>query len=230
MTIVYSTLPSALASVKNGIAVIGITGRAGAGKTSKVAPGIATIANEMGLWSATLSLDAFFILSSEERAEWLAEGIRLGPEEAARRRDQMTWWNFERLEEVLQTLKCGHPVHLRNVYNRADRGRLTGEINLIPPKGKPGVLSLEGVAIVHLKSMDRLFYVHAPSDVRFARLCKRDIYRAPEEMRTRFQLTEEFESKYFSQHKNRLHHWIDNSSHNGDHNDLSIYTGMDGIL
>lgn len=230
MTIVYSTFRDVIASVEHGVATIGITGRAGAGKTNEVAPKIAAVAAEVGLWSATLPLDAFFILSSEERANWLAQGVRIGLEEAARRRDQMAWWNFERLEETLQRLKRGQCVHLQNVYNREDRGRLTGEIRLEPPKGRPTIVTLEGVAIAHLEGLDKLFYVHAPVDVRFARLCARDTYRTPEEMRARFELTEDFENKYFSQHKSRIQYWIDNTFQNGSHDDLSIYAGVNGVL
>ncbi len=197
------------------INVVRITGQAGAGKTNHVTPLVKQIAHEQGFWTGELPLDTFFKLSSEDRARWLAEGEQISPDEGARRRDQLTWWDFNLAHKTISTIKDGKPVHLNGIYNRADQGRLTGRLSL-QPAGE-GLLIFEGVALPHIPGEGLNLYVHAPKHVRFPRLLERDKHRGPEEAQRRFKLTEEFEKRYFADHWHLIHHCIDNS--NGQYND-----------
>lgn len=208
------------------ITIVGVTGRNGAGKSSKVAPAIKTIIQESGVWAEILPLDAFLILSSADRAAWIAVGDQRGPEEAARRRNELNWWDFNKLDACIQSWKKGNHIHLRNIRNPADNGRLTGEL-LVPAPEKRGVLILEGKGVAHLDHHDVLFFVHAPSYVRLERLRHRDTYRTPEETAARFQITERFEDWYFAQYQERIDYWVDNSS---QEKDLLVSTDLEEIL
>lgn len=210
----------------DGIKVIGVTGRNGAGKTSKVSPAIQKSAEEYGVSATILPFDAFLIKSSEDRAAWIAEGDRLGHQESAHRRNELNWWDFGKLASAVEEMKRGNAVHLQNIRNPADGGRLTGEL-YVPAPRKPGFLVVEGKGIAHLDCHDVLFFVHAPSDIRLARLCRRDTYRTPEQSRARFELTEHFENWYFPQHKEKIHYWVDNSS---QEKDLLVSTNLEEIL
>ncbi len=211
---------------KSEIAVVGVTGRNGAGKSSKVAPAIKLIAQESGVLAHILPLDAFLILSSADRAAWITEGDQVGVEQSTRRRNELNWWDFNKLDAHIQNWKNGNPIHLKQIRNPADGGRLTGEL-LVPAPEKRAVLILEGKGVAHLDYHDVLFFVHAPSYVRLERLRRRDTYRTPEETEARFQITERFEEWYFAQHKDRIHFWVDNSSQDKD---LLVSTDLEEIL
>lgn len=197
--------------VPNRVTIGGITGQAGAGKTNRVSPLVMQIADEHGFTAALLPLDAFFRYSTAQRTAWLQEGERIGPEEAARRRDQMSWWDFDKALATLAALKRGEEVHLTKVYNRKDHGELTGEVHIVPPSS--GMLVVfEGVAICHMNGgVDTLMFVHAPPEVRFDRLLQRDPHRKGEKARERFALTEAFERPYFRKHWGSIHLHVDNS-------------------
>lgn len=212
----HNTLTGMILShlVPGEIRIVGVTGQAGAGKTSHIAPMIQGVAAAKNYWAATLPLDAFFKMSSEERAQWLAEGEALGEEEAARRRDQMTWWDFQKAEDVLASLREGKPIQLMDVYNRADKGRLTGTITLAPEE-RGGLLIFEGVAVAHLAALQAALYVHAPARVRRERLLERDKHRGQEEAQKRFALTEAFEQRYFHHHWKYIDFCVDNGRIDG---------------
>ena len=197
------------------VKVIGLTGQAGCGK-STLSRRIARIAaSKFKYPMARLGLDTFFKLSSRERREWLAEGQRIGPEEFARRRNQINWWDFEKAEQVLVDIKAGKPVKLEGVYNREDKGELTGTVEIPAAKTGQGLLLVfEGVAIAHLKRIDKLVYLHVPREMRFGRILARDIDRRPdmEAALKRFRLTEEFERPYFERYWKDPNLFIDNSA------------------
>ncbi len=196
------------------IVTLGITGQAGAGKTTHIAPLAIAAVQDLGGEGYELPLDAFFILSSKQRKLWLAEGERISPEEGVQRRNQLRWWNFDRSRAVLRTLRNGDGVHLRNVYNRAAGGELTGEISIPPATaGRKRLITFDGVAIPEVRDLlDRLLYVHAPATVRLGRLRDRDRHRQGAEVLERFKLTQEFEIPYFQQRWSLIDHFVDNSA------------------
>lgn len=193
------------------ITIVGLTGRAGAGKTT-TAKNLTETYEMMGIPAAPLGLDAFFKLSSKERKAWLEKGKLLGEHEYWRRADQMQWWDFDRANEALTTLRAGRSLHLQGIYNRADKGELTGELRIDPdPQGM--VIVLEGVATAHLKQAgDHFLYVNAHPKVRRERLLGRDQHRAGDTAYERFQITQSFENKYFPQHMTNIDTVVENSN------------------
>lgn len=178
------------------VAVLGLTGQAGAGKTF-LAGKILEGAESLGIRVQNLALDAFFKLSSRQRRLWLEEGDHVGGAERERRRNQINWWDFESLKSALRAIRSGQLLELTNVYNRADKGEKTGSVTVDLRSG--GLLVLEGVAIAHLRPsglIDHLVYVHADDDVRKVRLFGRDLDRRPdrEAKEDRWRLTQHFET------------------------------------
>ena len=192
------------------VSVLGVTGQAGAGKTNYLTPLVLQIAQDAGFAVADLPLDAFFKLSSAQRKRWLQEGERISSAEGAQRRNQLLWWDFVQAQGAVATLKRGDQIHLTHVYNRRNRGELTGEI-LIEPPAAGMLVALDGVAICHLEGLDALMYVHAAAEVRFGHLVKRDLHRNGEEARQRFELTEAFERDYFPRYWERIQLHVDNN-------------------
>jgi len=194
----------------DGVSVLGVTGPAGAGKSTHIAPLATALAEDCRFATAMLPFDAFFILSSRERKKWLEEGKAISVAEGARRADQMQWWDFGRAQEAIDTLRRGKPLHLTGVYNRRDGGELTGEVHIIPPSGGMLVV-IEGVAICHLAGLDELMFTYAPAPVRLERLRVRDAHRQGAEILERFGITQTFEIPYFRQHWGRISLFVDNS-------------------
>ena len=193
--------------------VVGLTGQAGAGKTwtSKM---VEAACEERNIDYVRVSLDWFFILSSKDRKKWLAEAEH-DPLEYARRKDQLTWWDFDRAATCLLDLKAGKTVELKGVYNRADGGELTKDVTLLPQK-RGGIVLIEGVAIVDLP-IDLLVYIAASLPTRFPRLYNRDkARRTGIEAIERLLLTETFEVGYFNTDRwSKIHLIIDSEANGG---------------
>lgn len=204
-----STLAKSLYEPGN-VKIVGLTGRAGAGKTTTAGKLVETC-NQLGIPANILSLDAFFILSSKDRRAWLEEGKQLGEDEYAERADQASWWDFDKMRQALQQLQEGQSLHMTGVYNRADKGELTGEITIEPnPQGC--VIVVEGVAIAHMRDfMDRLIYVNTHPLVRRQRLLGRDQHRAADAAIERFLLTQGFENYYFEKYGGQIDAVVDNT-------------------
>lgn len=192
------------------ISIVRLTGRAGAGKTT-IARKLAEAGISLGIPSAVLGMDAFFKLSSAQRKAWLEEGKSISPEEYAKRANQALWWDFEKASNALDSLRNGHPIHLEGIYNRTDKGELTGELKITPdPRGM--VIVFEGVAVAHPpKNGDYIVYVNAHPVKRKERLLGRDQHRAGNAAMERFRLTQSFENGYFLRYKENVDLVIDNS-------------------
>lgn len=192
--------------------MVGITGRAGAGKTT-LASRLVQESNSLGFSAHELSLDWFFKLSSSERKAWLIEGKTIGEREYENRTDQLSWWDYEKLLGAVSCLLSDKPLELKGVYNRQDKGELTRDV-FIPQNSSGRIIVLEGVGIAHL---DRVFngdliYVHADSSVRMTRLLQRDADRRKGlEAAERFRLTEAFELGYFHRERRKATRFVDNS-------------------
>lgn len=198
------------------VSILGLTGQAGAGKSNRIAPLIVEEAVQLGAKAQILGLDTFFILSSRQRKVWIAEGWKISEAEGLRREDQINWWNFPLAEQSLLTLRQSRRLHLSGVYNRKDQGELTDEITIEPPL-EGMIVVFDGVAIAHLQALSCLWYVHAPGDVRQARLFKRDGDRRTldHEAQKRWEVTERFERSYFPEHWRRIKMFVLNASNNG---------------
>lgn len=192
------------------VTILGITGQAGAGKTTRISPLFLEEVRDQGFAAAHLPLDAFFKLSSRNRRDWINAGEAISAEEGAFRSDQINWWDFEAAKSAIKTLRSGQALHLTKVYNRADGGELTGEVHIVPPPTGM-VVGLEGVAICHLDNINTLMFVYAPAPVRLERLRQRDKYRQGIEVFERFRVTQSFELQYFPKYWHKITHFIDNS-------------------
>src|SRR3989344_1832456 len=175
------------------VSIVGLTGRAGAGKTTN-ADIVVDHYRGNGVPVEKIGLDAFFKQSSRERKAWLEEGKQISPEEYWRRANQWEWWDFDKATETIRALKKGETVHLRGIYNRADKGELTGE-QKIEPSERGLVVVFEGVATAHMRDLlDGLVYVNAHPKTRQERLLGRDMHRAGSAALERFEVTQRFES------------------------------------
>lgn len=192
------------------VTILGLTGQAGAGKTNHMGPLVKVEAERQGHPVTCLGLDAFFRLSSQGRKRWIAEGDVLGGSESIRRRDQINWWDFERSQAGLDTLRRGEPLHLRDIYNRSDGGELTGSVD-IEPSEKGLLVVFDGVAVCHLEGLDETMFVYAPADVRLERLRSRDPHRQGPDVIGRFMVTQAFELRYFPGYWHEITSWVDNS-------------------
>ena len=209
--------------------ILGITGYAGAGKHSVIAPMTAHYAKEIGFDVHVLDLDSFFIHSRADRKQWLEDAE--GTPEYETRSDLMTWWGFYEARAALNTLRSGKALKLDGVYDRSNDGELTRVID-IKPASEGSLIIFEGVAIVHLlDAKDTLVFVHAPPEVRRQRLLRRDQYRAGAEAEERFRITEDFDHNYFNSNPNypgRPLYFIDNS-HDGEHDFKVEYLNQLGM-
>lgn len=193
--------------------VVGLTGQAGAGKTW-TAKMVEAACEERNIPYMKVSLDWFFILSSKARKAWLEEAEG-DPEELARRKDQTTWWDFEKAAACLLDIKAGKTVELKGVYNRADGGELTKNVPPLVPDKRGGIVLIEGVAIVDLP-IDLLVYIAASLPTRFPRLYQRDkARRTGLEAIERLLLTETFEVNYFNAERWAKIHLVIDSEANG---------------
>lgn len=193
---------------------LAITGQAGSGKTT-LARRIQSAAERAGIPVHLLSLDKYFKLSSAARKVWLAEAEG-NPELLQQRRDQLTWWDFEKLLADLEKLSQGDGIYREGVYNRADAGELTGTLSIPACDGRGRLIVLEGVGLPHLNGgapITQMIFTHADPHVRFARIRARDRQRRPEYSTTvdRFKLTQEFERPYFAEHWGKIDTHVNNA-------------------
>lgn len=194
------------------VKVIGLTGRAGAGKTTR-AKEMAIIGDELGIPVVRLGLDAFFRSSSRERKAWLEqEGI--SDEEKARREDQDNWWDFERAKWALGTLKSGQRLIMNGVYNRNDKGEMTATVDVDPDPEKGLVVVFDGVGVSHVSEMiDDLVFIAAHPNERRDRLLGRDAdRRVGDAAKNRFRITQTYEAKHFATNGARVTRVLENSS------------------
>lgn len=194
------------------VKVIGLTGRAGAGKTTRVKE-MVIIGKEQGIPIVRLGLDAFFRMSSKDRKAWLEEeGI--ADEERARREDQDNWWDFERAEWALKTLKSGERLIMNNVYNRDDRGELTATVDIDPDPDRGLIVIFEGVGISHSKEMlDDVIFIAAHPNERRDRLLGRDAdKRVGDAAKNRFRITQRYEAGHFAALGGKVNRVVENSS------------------
>lgn len=187
--------------------VVGIVGRAGAGKTSVTQRLVQEMAalgtlNCQKYNAHRIGLDSFFRQSSPDRAKWLGEE-GLSQEERLRREDQANWWDFEKAAAVLRALRSGQPVHLEGVYDQNQKGEMVGVLDVQPaPTAEGNVYYMEGVGVPELAAMgllDELIYVNAHQSVRRGRVYDRDVLkRGPQEAARRWMMTQRYENRTYA--------------------------------
>ena len=194
------------------VKVIGLTGRAGAGKTTR-ARDMLMIGEKLNIPVVILGLDSFFIKSSKGRKEWLEEeGI--ADEERRRREDQDNWWDFDKARWALGVLKRGDRLFMEGVYDRNKGSELVGTVDITPDPDRGLVVIFEGVGISHLSEMmDDVVFIAAHPNERKGRLLGRDHeLRVGEAAKKRFRITQTYEAGHFATNGGRVTRVLENSS------------------
>ncbi len=169
---------------ENGNYIIGISGQAGAGKTTLVKD-----LREYYGRGDILSFDYFFKMSSKERKKWIDEANSL--EEYYRRSNNLEWFDFEKYYKTIEGIKKGEPVYMKNVYDK-----YTGELNK-DVVIEPGLIWVDGVFILHYP-LDFILYLHRDWKNRKANIEKRDGHRKSKEaLEQRWRETQGTEIPYF---------------------------------
>jgi len=180
--------------------LIGICGRAGAGKT--------TLANKLKEELDNVivySGDWRFKQNSEERKKLFEEKWKAGIDAYMHTINQYTWWDFQQIGKDLDTLSRGEELWIINAYNRKTGSRGLS-INFYE-KDKSIILYenciLGGVDI--LEKLDLIIFVNTSDDVCFSRIMKKDLgRRTVVEIASRFLITSFSENKFLT---NMLDHF-----------------------
>src|SRR3712207_3570051 len=89
--------------------MVGVCGRAGAGKTTLVQRICESLRTE-SIASVAYSGDWRFILDSKSRREWLNEKWRAGLDAYLTARNQFSWWDFDAIFRDLEAIRSGAAV------------------------------------------------------------------------------------------------------------------------
>jgi len=174
---------------KNQRIVVGVCGRAGAGKTTlvqKIAGDLASASVEHVAYSG----DWRFILDSTGRKEWLRETWRVGMDAYLNAINQFSWWDFPAIHNDLSALRNMQAVRIVGAYDRLT-GNKTAEITLGPIYR--GVILYENCILGKLEmisSLDIIVLVNTPDQVCLERMLRKDAKRRPvPDIATRYLIT-----------------------------------------
>ncbi len=155
---------------------IGVSGQAGAGKTTFVKEFCEYLSNKHSLDSQIMNFDYFFKLSSKERKKWIDDGMSVGGDEYLRRSNNLEWFDFPKFYTALEQLKQQKRVILDKVYDK-HTGELIKTVNLDPDR----ITLVDGVFILHCPLLDTKVYIHRDPDERRKNIEKRDGHRKSKE-------------------------------------------------
>ncbi len=163
----------------NGPVGLGLTGRAGAGKTTFLGE-ISREAETRGLHVSPYEVDWNFKLSSSERAAWITEGIQVGRAEYAKRANQLTWWDFAKVAENVALLKKGGVMEMSDAYNKKSGAK--DKYVKLGPVPEDGLLIVENCFVADpaiSDNLDVVAYVFVRPDKGFLNTWARDGHRKP---------------------------------------------------
>jgi uridine kinase len=175
--------------------LVGICGRAGAGKTTLTNK----LVKELGDKAVIYSGDWRFKQDSEERKKLFAEKWKAGIDAYMYAINQYTWWDFDRIKSDLNLLLAGEKLYIGNAYNRESGKKDTSVI--IEDTNKSVIIYenciLGGVDI--LEMLDLIIFVNTPDEVCFSRTMQKDFARrSMAEIAGRFLITSFSENKFFN--------------------------------
>jgi len=171
--------------------VIGITGQAGAGKSF-----FSNIIKESSNFTV-ISSDYFFIGDSEYRKQLLSKKYESSLEYYIETINQYSWWNWDIIYLVLNTLINKKPYELTNIYNRetglCDQNLILQPTNSIIYEG--AILGSSNI----LSLLDIIIFVDVDPIKRLNRLIEKDKNRRTiEELLARFLITQKSEKNYYN--------------------------------
>lgn len=169
---------------------IGITGNAGAGKTSFLRS-----LNEHTF--SKYSIDWRFIGDSLFRKQLLKIKSENSIHSYIDACNQFNWWDWDLIYRDLTDLKLKKSV----TFNAYDRD--TGTYNNVSVSGESKKIVFEGALLgpeIITKNLDTIIFIYTPREIRFDRIFKKDITRRNmSEIISRFLITEYSESIYHNQ-------------------------------
>jgi uridine kinase len=160
----------------NGILLVGICGRAGAGKTT-LTKNITEELRKLGIDCFGYSGDWRFRLDSKERKELFSNKWKEGLNQYLLAINQFTWWDFNKIKEDITSLSEGLTLVIDNAYNQVTGKK---EMRIDFKSIKRGVIFYEsnilgGIEI--LDKMDLIIVINTPHATSFKRLIERDSSR-----------------------------------------------------
>ena len=169
--------------------LVGVSGRAGAGKTTLVQK-LSEQLTASHIDNIAYSGDWRFILDSNRRKEWLRETWRVGMDAYVNAINQISWWDFDAIARDLAALQAEKPIKIVDAYDRLT-GTKTAEVNLGPIKR--GVILYENCILGKLETMssfDIIVLVNTPDQICLERMLKKDgKRRSVPDIATRYLMT-----------------------------------------
>lgn len=156
--------------------LVGITGRAGSGKTT-LTRRISKELKEKGIESVVYSGDWRFYLDSESRKRWLMERWKSGILQYIYAINQYQWWDFDSIFEELDSMLQGKTTRIHNAYNRKNGVK---ELNFDIHGIEEGVVIYENSILggeEHFGKIDAILVVNTPDIVCLERILKKDAGR-----------------------------------------------------
>jgi uridine kinase len=156
--------------------LLGICGRAGAGKTS-LASALSLELRARGVPNCVYSGDWRFRLDSDARKQWLKESEREGGFPYFCAVNQFNWWDFGQIFSDLEALAQGREICLPEVYDRSSGVR--GDFLSLRLEG-PGIIVYENAVLGGaelLEGLDLIVTVNTPDALCLERTLRRDVAR-----------------------------------------------------
>jgi uridine kinase len=169
--------------------LVGICGRAGAGKTTLVQKMAQDLAHSE-IEHVAYSGDWRFILDSKGRKEWLDEKWRAGMDAYLNAVNQFSWWDFAGIFRDLAMLQDEQAVEITKAYDRVT-GTKSACVTIGPIRR--GIILYENCILGQLDAMpslDIFVLVNTSDHVCLERLLRKDAHRRPvPDIATRYLMT-----------------------------------------
>lgn len=195
--------------------ITAITGAAGSGKTT-----MASLIQQKLSDCVKYSADFAFIGDSKYRKNLLDRKQFYSIEYLIDACNQFNWWDWEKIEKVLNEFKLNNTIGFGEVYDRD-----TGEFKTIKSSDTKDLLIYEGSILGPdsiINKIDRIFFLQCDPQIRLQRLLIKDSKRrSPQEIAARFLITEYSEAVFykhlFKNYKDKI------TAINGDGNIIPIF-------